>query len=1179
MSKPTIDPARDPGAKPKPRKLIVCIDGTSNQFSENVNTNVVELYSRITKDPTQLTYYNSGIGTYARPFRWSPSIYLKQKFMSIMDLTLAWNFDQVIIGAYRWLADNHEPGDQIWLFGFSRGAYQVRTLAGMIEKVGLIHPGNQEQIPFAWAIYSGNEPDSKKLSFKETFCRKKVDLHFVGVWDTVASVGFRSGKPFPLSDEGGHITHFRHALALDERRVKFLPEHIKPSAQGEQSQEEVWFAGTHSDIGGGNKANPTLDRGGEPLKWMMEEAYEQGLSVRLHDVKIGVPHAEVTNSLRANSTRGLLYNFLEIVPFLGWKEYLSSGESRSNWRSHSGSPREVLPHQSIHWTVNASRSESDPKNPGTTVIAYTPKALILDGDVQEKKDAKETPTGWNDLNVLLDEGQSKLLSESEARKLEERRSKLQDKVRYGQLPSWTDDYQCTRMVDILKTRPEVVDKQWFARLNDYALGEDPGKPDAIWAYGGPQFLQHLFEAYGDQENTPKIARSIIGFDSKFKPSSPAGGPKSNAKEDEKKREQDLAERLQDMVIPRAILLLEAWAAEYVDSKPPEQNGWRIQAWFRSLFKDEKNADSVDAKWNWDRIPKETRSMTLARVVTDILSEAAKTRLTQVLLNASEKMANSIMVVIHEMTGRETPIESAASWEKDKANLAEGALNVIMALMNLGNEAPRDVFHEEGTASAIRPLIRAKEKHPELSLQAMRTAALLSQDLYCGIDLSSPELISDLLGMMHDHITEDELVKQQLANEASVTLATLTKHSWCCATIDEESELMNKLFQVFEAGKHVDNMLQIFKNVSTDYPGHFLPEHVGMISGCMDKNANASFALANLAAKYDFDITSWDTFNNNEIRRKATDLLSQQDMQAQAAAQLLRNLIEQESSLVKASGEPLSTSVVLPDVFSALTDSLRDPSRSEQAIDELLATTVRFLLLKPNPGNEIAISELEAEISGLTTLALAGNSRAILAVSAAFTHNEEDKERAGRYMLSLTQMISLEDQKFLKDSMEVATVLVNGGYVLQEFHMKGLMDAIVVIIRAIYAGELFAEDAPLSDWDKEKVTYAAFGLFEALCANESNRKYLTTAGMFETIIILGSTSNYITPDVEEQGKVTVERLTKYEDLIDQIKRLRAQLPKPVGEDCQEEANEVEDNSEDASEDEDETEETSPLIPKD
>ncbi|KAG8723245.1 hypothetical protein FRC09_004130 [Ceratobasidium sp. 395] len=626
--------------------------------------------------------------------------------------------------------------------------------------------------------------------------------------------------------------------------------------------------------GGGNKANPTLDRGGEPLKWMMEEAYEQGLSVRLNDVKIGVPRAEVTNSMRVNSMRGLGYNFLEIVPFFGWKEYFSSGKSRSRWWFHLGRVREILPHQTIHWTVNASRSEIDPKNPGTTVIAYTPKAKILDGNVtQEKKSDVKKPVTWDDLNVLLDESLS-----------EENRSRLQDQVDAKRLPSWTDDHQFTRMVNILKTKPNPPTDEWFESLKGYVLEEDSGKPDAIWAYGGPRFLQYLFEAYGDQEDTPKIARSIIGFDSKFEPSSPTGGPKSKAKEDEKKREQDLAERLQDMVIPRATLLLEAWAAEYVDSKSPEQNGWA--RWFRSLFGDEDKADSVDSKWNWDRIPKKTRSMALARVVTDILSDAAKTRLSQVLLNASEKLANSIMVVMHEMTGRETPIESAASWEKDKADLAEGALNVIMALMNFGNDAPRDVFHEEGTARAIRPLICAKEKHSNLSLRAMRTAALLTQDLYCGTDVSTSKIIPDLLGMMHDYMAEDDPVKQQLADEASITLVTLTKHSWCCAKIGEKPKLMKKLFQVLKAGKHSDNILQVLRNVSTDYPQELSSKYVKPISSYLDGNADASFILANLVSQCDFDVESWNTFNKNNFSTKATRLLSRQDMQAQAAAQLL-----------------------------------------------------------------------------------------------------------------------------------------------------------------------------------------------------------------------------------------------------------------------------------------------------
>ncbi|QRW25595.1 hypothetical protein RhiXN_07544 [Rhizoctonia solani] len=1170
MSQP-VESTRDPGLKPKPRKLIVCIDGTSNQFSEK-NTNVVELYSRITKDSTQLTYYNSGVGTYARPFWWSFA-YLKQQISGIIDLMIAWNFDQVIIGAYRWLADHYQPGDQIFLFGFSRGAYQVRTLAGMIHTVGLIYPGNQEQIAFAWAIYSGDEPESVKNKFKEAFCREKVDLHFVGVWDTVASVGILPRKPFPFSDKCEHINHFRHALALDERRVKFLPEHVvSEGVQGYQTQEEVWFAGTHSDIGGGNKANPTLDRGGEPLKWMMEEAYKQGLSVRLHDVKIGVPHAEVTDSLRANSVRGCLYTILEILPFLFWKESFSSKKYTLKWDPHLGSPREVLPHQSIHWTVNASLGKNNPQELDPTGRGYSPKAILLDGDLTEEEQGSNVKKiiKWEDFNIEED--------------------------RFGRR-SWVDDHQFMLMMRILK--PKSGD-DWFANLKDYVLGENPGKPDAIWAYGGPQFLQKLFEAHQDQESTVKIARLIIGFDDDLASSSPAGAPKQPVGKDQRKREQDLANRLRDMVIPRAILLLREWSEKDVKTTDelPKQSVWAsVRGWFGLSSKDTDEDDSLDAKWDWKRIPKDSRSMDLARVVTDILSDAEKTRFAYVMQSSSEQLARQIMVVIHEMTDRETPIQSAASWENSKAALAEGALNVIVALLSLGNDAPRDVFHFENTAAAIRPLICAKERHLTLSLQAMRTAALLMQDLYCGMDVADSEIIPDLIGMMHDYTTKDDLVKQKLANEASITLVTLTKHSWCCQKISGDSELMDKLLQVLKAKNHVDSILQVFRNVSTDYPEGLSPKHIKGISDQMEKDVDALFALANIASHYTFDVTSWDIFDRNKVATKAMGLLGQQDIQIQAAAQLIRNLVDQESSLTKVSGTPLKTSIVLPQVFLALTASVREPSRSQSAIDELLATIVRFLLLKPNPGNKIPALILEAEIPSLAALAQSGKQPAILAVSAAFAHSESGKERATQYISSLAEMMTLEDQKFLKDSIEVLTLLINEGYSLQGVHAKCVMDAIVVIIKAIYTYQLFAEDAPMSDWEKEKVVFTVFDLFEVLCNDRDNRNHLASTEIFETII-LGSGIGYATP-TDDHANAMVDRLTQYEDLTNIIEALREKLPPRETEDeitdevtndgenlagvagDQEELGEVKDYLQDTSEAEDEAEdeaeETSPLLP--
>ncbi|KAJ8501620.1 hypothetical protein ONZ45_g12087 [Pleurotus djamor] len=159
-------PHRDPlPSGRKRRNLIVNLDGTSNQFSVN-STNVVEIFSRIIKsggDIEQLVYYNSGIGTYARPSFRSFS-YLKQVLYNLIDTAIAWNFERIIYAAYKWISENYEPGDRIFLFGFSRGAYQVRVIAGMIERVGLLHKGNETQIPFAYELYTAATAHSKRSS-------------------------------------------------------------------------------------------------------------------------------------------------------------------------------------------------------------------------------------------------------------------------------------------------------------------------------------------------------------------------------------------------------------------------------------------------------------------------------------------------------------------------------------------------------------------------------------------------------------------------------------------------------------------------------------------------------------------------------------------------------------------------------------------------------------------------------------------------------------------------------------------------------------------------------------------------------------------------------------------------------------------------------------------------------
>ncbi|KAF8869684.1 hypothetical protein CPB85DRAFT_1446702 [Mucidula mucida] len=397
------------GCKKDGRNLIVCIDGTSNQFGEK-NSNVVEFYSLLKKEEAdQRTWYNSGIGTYAKP-SWKSLSYLRRTVWHKIDMAIAWNFEHIVCGAYHWLSDNYESGDCIFLFGFSRGAYQVRVISAMIHKVGLLHKGNEMQIPFAFELYSREEEDSKLCgNFKKTFSRQNVKVHFVGAWDTVSSVGvIRARKLLPNTTNGmEHVCYFRHALALDERRVKFLPEYAnggsmtrKPlspvprarrerlhtlaglfkkfkepeSAQEPHSQpprasystvtettadvKEVWFAGTHSDIGGGNVENTDMSRQVPPLRWMVSEAKKAGL--RMH---------EICNELQSLTTVDVVESLtwpwwlLEVLPL---KHLAYTNPSSITQRPHWGRGRTISDGQKLHLSVSL------------TMESWVPKARPLD---------------------------------------------------------------------------------------------------------------------------------------------------------------------------------------------------------------------------------------------------------------------------------------------------------------------------------------------------------------------------------------------------------------------------------------------------------------------------------------------------------------------------------------------------------------------------------------------------------------------------------------------------------------------------------------------------------------------------------------------------------------------------------------------------------------------------------
>ncbi|KAG8903116.1 hypothetical protein FRC01_009325, partial [Tulasnella sp. 417] len=208
-----------------PRTLILCFDGTADSFDQDA-TNVVRLFSAFEKEQPdrQLCYYQPGIGTYLGPSNWwSPTM---QQIAKSADQALAWYLDTHIMGGYRFLMQHYMKGDRICLFGFSRGAYTARCLAGMLNKIGLLTPSNEEHIPFAYKHYidtsdKSKDNDDSAQRFKETFSMS-VKIDFVGVWDTVASCGL-FGRHLPFTASNQIIRTFRHALALDERRGKFKP--------------------------------------------------------------------------------------------------------------------------------------------------------------------------------------------------------------------------------------------------------------------------------------------------------------------------------------------------------------------------------------------------------------------------------------------------------------------------------------------------------------------------------------------------------------------------------------------------------------------------------------------------------------------------------------------------------------------------------------------------------------------------------------------------------------------------------------------------------------------------------------------------------------------------------------------------------------------------------------------
>lgn len=279
-----------------PKNIVICCDGTGNEVEADLS-NVLKLYRIAEQGEQQRVFYDPGIGTISRSNAWRR---FRHKVASVWGLMSGAGLDQKILQAYAYLATNYEEGDCVYLFGYSRGAYTVRALAGFVNLIGLIRPDQLNLAAYALRAYKSVN-DTGGFDFARNFRRivrgRTVPIHFIGAWDTVASVMTPRWdrlvpvtlQTLPYTRTNPSVRIMRHAMAIDERRRMFRlnrwaePQDFDPNPFDKgsavaQDIKQMWFAGVHGDIGAGY-AEESNALSKFPLQWIIEEAAAAGLGI------------------------------------------------------------------------------------------------------------------------------------------------------------------------------------------------------------------------------------------------------------------------------------------------------------------------------------------------------------------------------------------------------------------------------------------------------------------------------------------------------------------------------------------------------------------------------------------------------------------------------------------------------------------------------------------------------------------------------------------------------------------------------------------------------------------------------------------------------------------------------------------------------------------------------------
>lgn len=417
------------------KNIVILCDGTGNEIGTTIS-NVLKLFRIAEKSDAQRVWYNAGVGTIGQQNPWTR---LTQKTRGVLGLATGLGLDDHVVSAYRFLCSNYQSGDRVYLFGFSRGAYTVRSLAAFVHVMGLLRPDQLNLAGYAWSAFKqssakdkrgatpeqprGADTSEKELSpleqawhFSRVAGGKPIIVHFVGVWDTVASVIVPRLEQLSLSLQTLRFTRtnpsvkiFRQAIAIDERRRMFRlnrwtsdqthrAKPFQPASDVKQDIKQVWFAGVHADIGGGYRETESgLSK--LPLAWMIEEAAAAGLKVNrawMNHLVYGKPRKGSSHNYHPPDVAGEPHRsltvgwwVLEILPKRAkWREWPKMRPRLLGAYIPLGEPRLIPPAAMIHKSAADRRAANigyDPVN--------WPDAPIIIEDIVVKPNAVRGAAG------------------------------------------------------------------------------------------------------------------------------------------------------------------------------------------------------------------------------------------------------------------------------------------------------------------------------------------------------------------------------------------------------------------------------------------------------------------------------------------------------------------------------------------------------------------------------------------------------------------------------------------------------------------------------------------------------------------------------------------------------------------------------------------------------------------